>query len=432
MAANVSAAQLDGLYKEQYASGIIPLAPELAKLYKDLGQLKEDERVGKTFNQPVILRNEQGYTYGGSDGDAFAIGTPIAMLMDNASLEGSEGLLATRISYRAAAKAASSGKAFKKAMNVVFENHMRSHAMRRELEILYGRSPTGLGLTTATTNVDATHETLTISAATWAVGNWAGQEGATLNAFNNSGGALISSSTDAIFTLDSVDPDNKKITVSGTATGITALGAVEAVVLDFAGSRATLTTTHKQFEGLDYIVTIAAGTTLWGVSTDYTLWRGNTFSCSSGKLTIGKVLQGVNKPVAKAGLDEEVNLYVSPATWADLADSFSASRMVDSSYSTSEGKNGVEKVVYHGANGAINVKIHPCIKEGEAFAIPLKYVKKVGSTDITLNTPGKASEEIFLQLPSNAGFEFRSYSDFALFVEQPAKLVKFTTIVNGS
>lgn len=228
MAANQSVTQLEGLYKVVYGDGPLTLVPENAKLTKAIGKLEEAQRVGKTFNFPVVLKLEHGYTYAGSDGDAFAINTPIAGLMDEVSLEGSEGLLATRMSYRAAAKAAGSEKAFKRAMGVSLEMHQRSHGFRRELELLYGRSPTGLCTTSASTNVDGTHETLTITAATWAVGIWAGMEGCTLNFFNASNGALISSGADAIFTLDSVDPDNKKITVSGTATGITALDAVEA------------------------------------------------------------------------------------------------------------------------------------------------------------------------------------------------------------
>ena len=430
MATNVSVTQLDGLYKEVYGDAPPILAPELGKLYKKI-PFAEDARVGKTYNQPVVLRLEQGYTYGGSDGDAFAIGTPVAMLMDNASLEGSEGILATRMSYRAASKAASSKGAFKKAMNVSLESHQRSHVMRRELELLYGRSSTGLCTTTATTNVDATHETLTISAATWAVGIWAGMEGATFNAFNTGTGALISSGADAVFTLDSVDPANKKITVSGTATGITALGAVETNYLDFASARATMTTTHKCFEGIDYIVTLAAGNTLWGISTDYTLWRGNSYSAGSARLTGGKLVKAANLAVGKAGLDEALDCYVSPTTWADLSDSLSAKRQLDSSYSTSEGKDGVEKIIHHGANGAINVIIHPIVKEGEAWLLPMKHLKRVGSTDITMNNPARG-DSIFFELPSNAGFEYRSYSDFALFVDAPGKLIKVTDITNAS
>lgn len=427
MAANFSTTQAEGLFKRVYGDSIQGLMPEGAKLLKDIGQLQTAERVGDTYEQPVVLQREQGYTYAGSDGDAFAVNTPIAMLMDNASLQGSEGLLASRLSYRVLAKSVGSEKAFKSAMNVVLENHLSSHGMRRELEILYGRSANGLALSSSTTNVNATTERLQITDQTWASGIWAGMEGATVNCFNSSGGALISSGADAIFTVSVVDTDNKRLTLTGTSTGITALGAVEAVYVDFAGARATMTTTHKAFEGLDYIVPIASGTTLWGISTDYTLWRGNSYDCGAGKLTIGKVLAGVNKAVGKAGLDVPVNLYVNPDAWVDLADSFAGARVLDSSYSTSEGKNGVEKIIYHGANGAINVKLHACVKRGEAWALPMKYLKKVGSTDITMNRPG-GDGRIFFDLPSNAGVEIRSYSDFALFVEQPAKLVKFTNI----
>lgn len=431
MATNVSATQLDGLYKEVYGDAPPILVPELGKLYKAI-PFAEDARVGKTYNQPVVLQLEQGYTYGGSNGDAFAISTPIATLMDNASLEGSEGLLATRMSYRAAAKAASSKAAFKKAMNVSMESHQRSHVMRRELELLYGRSPTGLATTSAGNADSSTQETLTITAASWAVGIWAGMEGATLNAFRIDTGALISSAADAIFSLSSVDPDNKKITLTGTATGCTALHAQAAqLYLDFAGTRATMTTTHTCFEGLDYAITLASGNTLWGIPTSYTLWRGNSYSAASARLTGGKIVKAANVAVGKAGLDEALNAYVSPATWADLSDSLSAKRQLDASYSTSEGKDGVEKIVHFGANGAINVIIHPIVKEGEAWLLPMKHLKRVGSTDITMNNPA-SGEKIFFELPSNAGFEYRSYSDFSLFVDAPGKLVKITNITNAA
>jgi hypothetical protein len=334
------------------------------------------------------------------------------------------------MSYRAAAKAASSKAAFKRAMGVSLEMHQKSHVFRRELELLYGRSPTGLCTFTASTTVDTTHETLTISAATWAVGIWAGMEGATFNVFQSSDNALVSSGDDAIFELTGVDPENKKITLKGTTTGCTALASVEAGWLDFAGSRATMVTTHKQFEGIDYALTLASGNTLWGLSTTYTLWRGNSYAVGSQKLTLQKVLGAANLAVGKAGLSEPVKLFVSPETWVDLADSISATRMTDSSYSTSEGKNGVEKVIYHGASGAIEVVIHSIIKGGEAFMLPMKHLKKVGSTDITLKNPANG-EKIFLELAGNAGFEYRSYSDFALLIDAPAKCVKLTGIVNS-
>jgi hypothetical protein len=158
--------------------------------------------------------------------------------------------------------------------------------------------------------------------------------------------------------------------------------------------------------------------------------EANTYSATSGKLTLGKVLAAVNKGVAKGGLDEEVDLLISVDTWTDLADSFSASRMLDSSYSTAEGKNGVARVVYTGANGQINVVIHPMVKASEGFIVPMGRCKKVGSTDVTLDVPGKGAELFSIKDGYN-GVQFWTYSDWQFFCEKPALITKITTIVNG-
>lgn len=434
MAVNVSVAQLTGNFKEAYAGDIRVLYPDVARLQKEIGELTEAERVGNKYHQPVILTKEQGFTYGGQSGDAYALNTPVAMSSADAQLEGSEGTLASRISVRAAAKAVGSAKAFKQTIGLVIKSNLASHGLRKELEMWYGRSPTGIAATSSGNADSGTQETLQITAATWAPGIWSGQEGATLNAFRIDTGALISSAADAIFTLSAIDPDNKKITVTGTSTGCTALHAqATQLYLDFGGARTTNFTTYTASEGIDYALTLAAGSTLWNVSTNNSLWRGTSHSCASGPLTLGKVLQGSAKAIGKAGLDEPVTLFVSTDTWPSLADSFSASRMLDSSYKPDNGQTGVERITYVGANGIITVMPHPCIKGGEAFMLPIKsgIVRKVGSTDITLNNPGRG-DEIFLVLPSNNGFEFRSYSDFCAFVSEPAKCVKFSLIVNPS
>lgn len=430
--APVSTASLAGLFKESYPQGIVSLVPEIAKLHKDI-PFSETERTGNLFHQPVVLRSEQGVSYGGgaNAGTAYALADAIAMSMSDAQLQGSEMTVKSVVAMRVLSKSTGSAKAFRYAMRPILEANMRTHSFRKEVEMLYGRSSTGLGSFGSGVADSGTQETITCSAATWAVGLWAGQEGATLNFFNNSGGALISSAADAIFTLASVDPDTKKITVTGTATGCTALHAVAAagtVHPDFAGARTALAT-YLSAEGIDYVSTVAGGTTVWNISNTNTLWKPSVYGAGSAALTIGKVLGASNKAVAKAGLDEPTKLYASAATWANLADSFSASRMVDSSYSTAEGKNGVEKVIYYGSSGVIEVVIHPCVKEGEAFLIPTKRCKRIGSTDVTMNVPGRG-DEIFVPSTTVNGVVFATYSDYQWFTECPGKLVKINAIVN--
>mgnify|MGYP002147227727 CR=1 FL=1 len=48
----------EGLFKEAYAEGIVPLAPEIAKIYKKVGMLADAEKVGNNWHVPVILQHE--------------------------------------------------------------------------------------------------------------------------------------------------------------------------------------------------------------------------------------------------------------------------------------------------------------------------------------------------------------------------------------
>lgn len=431
MAANVTTTQLTGLFKEAYAAGVRTLYPEMALISKEIGELTEAERVGNLYHQPVILTREQGYTYGGSSGDAYSLAASVAMSMADAQLQGVENTLRSRIPMRVASKSVSSAKAFKQGIGLVLKSNLSSHSLRKEKEILYGGATPGMGQSSAMANDSGTQTTITITAATWATGLWAGEEQATLNFFRTDTGALISSAADAIFTLTAVDPDNRKITVTGTSTGTTALQAQAAnATAVFAGARTALATLNEAI-GLYYISTVAGGTTVWNISNTNTLWKPNTHSCASGALTFGKIVSGMQKPVAKAALDENVTLYCSVDTWPSLVDSFAAARMLDSSYTPEEYKNGAGKVSYVYGPGVVKVVPHPMVMGGHAFAIPNgdAKLKKVGSTDVTLNVPGRG-DEMFTLIPDANGFEFRSYSDWAPFAPEPAKIVLFSSIVN--
>ena len=437
MAVNVTTAQLAGLFKEAYAAGVRTLYPEMAIISKEIGELTEAERVGNLYHQPVILTREQGYTYGGSSGDAYALANSVAMAMADAQLQGVENTLRSRIPMRVAAKSSGSTKAFKQGIGLVLKSNLSSHGLRKEKEILYGGASVGLGQSASGVADSGTQETLTLSAATWATGIWAGEEGAQLSFYRTDTAAIIpNTAVDQVFTLTAINPDNRTITVTGTATGCTALHAQAAnSTATFSGSRqvgvGAVSTTVVEGLGLHYLCNVAGGTTVWNISNTNTLWKPNTYSCSSGALTFGKIVSGMQKPVAKAALEENVTLYCSTDTWPSLVDSFAAARMLDSSYSQEEYKNGAGKVSYVYGPAIVKVVPHPMVMGGHAFAVPTGDAKpkKVGSTDVTLNVPGRG-DEMFTLIPDANGFEFRSYSDWAPFFPEPAKVVQFSSIVN--
>lgn len=367
-------------------------------------------------------------TTAAKDAGAFSLNASIAMTMADAQIGGSQMLLRTAIPYDTMARAGSGGKrAFQSATELIVENMLESITKRQELMNLYGQ--TELALCASSANVDTTTTNITILLASWSAGLWAGMENCKLDAYYTNGTTLINSN--AALVISTVNLVTRVMKVTGNATDIAALDSYIAgaganvTKLRFYGAGGTTTT---EFAGLDKIVTNSG--TLFNISaTTYGLWAGNSYAVS-GALSFGKVLIGLAPSVNK-GLMEDITLYVNPKGWMDLADDLAALRVTDSSYKTSKGELGNEELVYYYMGGKISVVAHLFLKEGEAYAAPLKRLKRIGAQDISFKQPGKGDDVIF-PLSDRAGFEFRVYCDSSLFCEKIAFLTKFTGIVNSA
>ena len=427
MSSPTSISDLDGLFKIVYGSQIINLMPEASKIVRMI-PFSQEERIGKRFDQPVALTYEHGFTYGAPGAGAFSLRASISMKMQNAEVDGYQGILRAQMDYETAAKAVAGGaKAFKKATQLQVENMMESGTKRIELACLYGQS--GLGKTASSVNTDFTTTVLQLSTASWATGIWSGMENCGLNFFS-SVGALISSGADAIFYVQSVDVDNRKLTVTGTTTGIAALDiAAAAGALDiYFDTARTGATSWNEMVGIDKIVTNTG--ILFNIDANtYNLWKGNTYSNSGAALTLGKILSAIALPVGR-GLNEKVVVLLNDRTWANVANDQAALRKYDASYSAEEIKNGARAIRFYSQNGEIELQPYNCVKEGEAFVFPPKRLKRIGAQDISFNSLG-VEGRIFRELSDNAGFEYRLYTDQSIFCETPAKMMKITSIVNS-
>lgn len=425
--AATSISDLDGLFKNVYADTINNLMPEASKIVK-MVPFSVEERIGKKFEQPVALTYEHGYTYGAPASGAFALRASISMKMQDAQVDGYQGVLRSQMDYETAAKAVSGGKtAFKKATQLQVENMMESGTKRVELSCLYGQS--GLGQTSSSVNTNATTTVLQFTTASWATGIWSGMENCPLNFFSNASGAKVSSGDDSIFFISSVDVTNKKLTVTGTSTGIAALDSAAVATLDvFFDTARTDATTFSEMVGLNKIITNTG--TLFNINaTTYQLWQGNSYSVGSGALTLGKILAGLALPIGK-GLDEKVTVLMNDKTWANVANDQAALRRYDPTYSSEKSKNGFQAITFYSTNGEVELIPYNCVKEGEAFAFPVKRLKRIGASDISFESLGQ-SGRIFRELNDNAGFEYRLFNDQSIFCETPAKTLKFTNIVNS-
>lgn len=412
MAQYNQASTISAWLKEVYADNIHTLIPEGVKLLKQVKFQSGEKELGDKFVLPVALTHEAGFSVGSG---AFSLNDSIAATYEEAQVQGTNLLLRTAVAYDAMAKASNSKKAFMKWSEQVVGNMTSSFTKR--LEVLHFYGGTGLGKVSAVSDSSGTN-TITITTATWASGIWAGSEGTKLDAYTGSS----KRNTNAALVISAVDLTARTVTVTGNASDTAAIAATDDLYFyGFKGS---------ELNGIDKLVTNTGS--LYNISAStYALWKGNSYSCGSAKLTFKKLQAAISLAVGK-GLDEKVAVWVSPATFADLNTDQAALRKFDSSYKSAKAESGFESISYFGVSGEIEVIPSIYVKEGEAFVCPMPKLKRIGSTDVTMRMPGQSEDQLVLQLPSNAGYEMRMFYDGNLFCERPAHLVKLTGIVNDA
>ena len=431
MAGENTAVTLSALFKEVYAPELLNHVPDAAMLVKELKFSGVETTTGGNFVQPVVLTREHGFTYASSDDDAFSLNGASAMTVKRATLLGSQLVGQGQLGYEAAARASKGKAAFAEATELLVENMIESASYRLEQSFLYGQS--GVGVVQTTTGAAPT--AIRISAASWAPTTWAGIEGAKLSIVDPTFATIRA--LNAVVQSVNMDEDDtsnyRTITFTGALPGVVTAGD-----LVFFGGAITGTVggaaTKKECLGLNGILATASGS-LFGIPVtgagSSPLWRGNLYNVG-GTLTVTKILNAAKRARDK-GLKEPAKLLVSPKAWLDLvnptmdpaANSGNGPRRLDASYSAKKVEFGTESIVIHGPQGQnIEVVPHAYVREGDAFLVPFKVMKRVGASDIDFKTPGMPAEEMLIDLQSTPAYEFRCYANQALFIDAPAKCVK--------
>lgn len=416
MAGENTVSSLNGLFKTVYADKLIDLIPDYAVLQKRIEFSPAEKETGAFYAQPVVLSHEAGFTYNGTAGGVTTLNAQVAGAMKEAQVYGSELILRARLSYTALSRAASKGaRAFKQASSFKIED--MNNAMRKRLEIamLYGQ--TGIGTVESVTDAGSGVGTITVTAATWAGGIWAGAENAYVDSFttttkNNSGTIQITA----------VNSDTRVLSVAYSGANMAA-EVTAGDVLFFKGANAG-SSSFNEMAGIDAIITNSG--ILFNINAaTYSLWKGTTVS-SVGQISFAKLQDAVGR-AANKGLMEKSLVLVSPKAWSVLNADQAALRMFDSSYSVKKGQNGVEGLEFHGVTGPMEILAHPMVKDGDAFIVPPESLMRVGSLDLSFGVPGFDQQFFVLAADANA-VEVQCMADQAIFIERPAHCVKLTGI----
>ena len=356
----------------------------------------------------VVLGLEHGITFASSDDDAFSLQPAISGSIKDAQVKGSPAVLRSILGYSAASRAAQGGaQAFMDATKFVVGNMLRSMSKKIEIEMFYGQ--TGYAVLSA-----ASGTLLTIAAAEWAPGIWAGAENMPIE-LRDSSGVLKGSAS-----VKSVDMSAKTITTDSAIAG-----AAASDVIWHKGAYG------NEFVGIHKIIDQTGLTTLFNIdvsASGYNLFKGNKYDAQSGALSFSKLNQAVARSVEK-GLEGKVTAFVNPRGWANMLSDQAALRKYDGSYSKKKLENGSEALTFFSQNGEIEIIPSIYVKEGYAYLLSMEDFARVGSTDITFKRPG-ADGNFFRDLENASGYELRCYTDQAIFCAAPGKNTLIYGIVN--
>ena len=406
MAGENTVSTLNGLFKEVYADKLENLIPEGTKFMQKIPFSARKKELGSLYHQPVVLGLEHGITYAGPTDDAFALDDAINGVIKDATVQGSQMMLRSRLGIAAASRAASGEpKAFENATKFLVRNMLRSMARRLEVGMFYGGVGIGeVGALPGGTDIQ-------ILTAEWAPGVWAGSEQMKVDIYD-----ATSTTLRGVAQVTSVDMDTRTITVDAIPAGT--------VVTDKIYFKSAQ---GNEAAGIHKILTNTG--TLFGINAaNYTLWKGNELDLSSNPLSFARVQDAIARAVEK-GLDSDVMVFVNPRTWSDLLTEQTALRQYDSTYKVGVAEAGHQEITFYGQNGKVEIIPSIYVKEGFAYVLCLEEMLRIGSTDITFRRPDQG-DTFFRELENSAGYELRAYSDQALFCYAPGKNTLIKGIVN--
>lgn len=429
------AGDLSGLLKEAYPLGIEDLIPKASKLRDMIPFVPSEQQNGKTYQQPVILAAEQGFSYSLDSADVYDLNDAIGMVMEQASVPGADIVLSSAISYNQAARASHSATAFKTALSTKLENMIKSAEKRLDIAMLYGQDHLASAATQAVVIANSMLP-IVIDADEWAMGMWTGSVGANMVFVKASDNTAVDGLRS--FKVAKVDASTRTVYfaagTAGTAGTLTTLEtAIEAYAVNIhyygscSGTAGTFA--YAEMAGLKKQITNVGS--LFGLdAATYDLLQGNSVS-TTGQLTMAKVLSAVSKAVQR-GLETDAVCLVNPDTWADLASNLAALRRFDGSYSKKKNSNGSEELEYISQNGKIKIVPYNIVKSGDCFIFPEDKVVRIGAWDLSLNDPSRPSEEIFFQIPGKSGVGLRAYTNQAVYLEAPAQAVYISGFTNSA
>lgn len=402
---------LNANYKQVYGDDIVELIPDGVKILKDIKFVEGEKEQGGNFNQAVAVALEHGFSFGTGE-EVINLNAAVAGKLENASVTGFQMVGRAQWGWTAVSRAVNSKARFRSATEIVLTNLMTSHKKKLEAMCLYGTE--GLGIVGAVNG-----STFTVTDATTAEGIWVGAKNMPIDVYTSAG--VLRKST----TVTSVSIAGTTPFVTVTVDDIGAIAATDKVY--FKGAYG------KEFKGVHTILS-ATSSTLFGIAqASYPdLWQGTQYAPASGQANYQKLAKAAAQALPKGG-EGRYKVYCHPESWQDIVNDMESARDFGQ-YKPSILERGVDSIKFHSVNGIMELVAHTMIKRGFIYGLLQDGSwKRIGSTDVTNRIPGmQGADQQFLVLENTAGVESRTYSDFAMFCDAPARSFIISNITQSA
>ena len=399
--------QLNELTKEIYSNEIEAVVPE-ESILANLIDFNKSKKLGQEYVHPVLLTNENGFTYSASEGDLVDLAPPSASNVKKARIRSTEMILRTATSIKNLRSQETDKDSFKRHLVFLIENMRKSMYHRLEIQLMYGDA--GLAVVDS-----AAGAVLTIKAAEWAPAIWHGSEGALIEVYS-SAGALRGQGK-----IVSVSQDDRTITLEQAIPGV-----VDTDEIFWKGSKG------QEFKGLHAIS--ATSGSLFGIdNTVYDLFKPTIYPVGANAanpeaLSFNDIQRGVAQVSGKGFGKRDMTVIVNTKAWVSLMNEQMALRSYDQSYKNSEVETGAQMIKFHSQNGLIKIVASNFCKEGYAYGLAESDFMRIGINDVDFKDPITGEDKYFRHLDNQHGVEVRAYSDQALFTSTPARLIQFAFI----
>ena len=420
--------ELNASYRILYADRLKLLQPEQFRYWKDIGTKKG--RLGRTYNWPVVLKNEQGFTFAKAGAGEVTLNSTAPGKIEEATTDGFQMFGWCGIDYETAAKGANSRQSFVDSVGHIVES-LHLSAMRK-IECLgwYGQSGLAVVESVSYTNdADATNDYIVISKATWAPAMWVGAEGTHIDLHTSVFGASPIT-TDAI--ISKVDIPNRRLylTTSAGAECDDLSGGAAGNIVAFAGAIVGNATpanvVYNEQKGIDKI--LGTNTTLFGITcASYSLWQANQYAVGSTSMSVEAVQDMVGAAISK-GMEGKVSLYLNPASVAKMITDFGGLRrfLKDDGSKYVIGASDIE-IFCQGV--IVSIVSHPFIWEGSGYCFNPEIFARVQAYPLSSKVPGRG-DDLFQLTPGKGSYSMQLYSNEVLTTDAPCQGVSLSGIVN--